>query len=166
MLTYNLIETKDHPLQRKSIDIGALGLQIAEEIRASWAKNHIFTLSVHPHLGFMLMDEVLFRRITENLLSNAFQYTLPGKEISLSLHRTQDSLVLIIADQGIGISDDDQTHIFESFYRGHNVEGRRGVGLGLGIVKDAVDKLGGSISLQSVIDKGTVFHIRFPWLNT
>ena len=166
VLTYNQIETKDHPIRRKSIDIGALGLQIAEEMQVALAKNHIFTLSVHPDLGFMLMDEVLFRRITENLLSNAFQYTPPGKEISLSLHRTQDTLVLRVADQGIGISEGDQTHIFESFYRGTNVEGRRGVGLGLGIVKDAVDKLGGTISLQSAIDKGTVFHIQFPWLNT
>jgi signal transduction histidine kinase len=111
------------------------------------------------------MAEVLFRRVLSNLLTNAFRFTPPGGAVSLAVSSTADRLLLEVADTGIGISDEEQNMIFEEFYRGGNIEGRRGLGLGLSIVNEAVQLMNGSITVTSAAGVGSRFKVELPISN-
>ncbi|GFO55280.1 PAS domain-containing sensor histidine kinase [Geomonas sp. Red276] len=135
---------------------------IAQEVETVWGGGHRFTLTVAEGIGTVPIDEVLFRRIVQNLLNNAFRYTPTGGKVELRLAREGDSLLLEVADDGIGIPEEEQPHIFEAFYRSSNVETRRGLGLGLSIVRDALDTLGGEIRVASATGEGTVMLVEIP----
>ena len=101
--------------------------------------------------------------ILNNLISNAIKYSDPSKEtsyvdITIQLH--SDKAVMIFKDNGIGIENSYIQKVFNMFFRA--TEKNEGAGLGLYIVKEAVEKLGGVIQLESQIGKGTHFHIELP----
>ncbi|MEP2667630.1 MAG: PAS domain-containing sensor histidine kinase [Cyclobacteriaceae bacterium] len=100
--------------------------------------------------------------IFNNLISNAIKYYDPNKEsfVTLSANRNNDLLILILEDNGIGIPEDLQPNVFNMFYRASLLS--HGAGLGLYIVKKAVDKLGGTITLKSTQGVGTSFTITIP----
>ncbi len=108
------------------------------------------------------MDERLLNHIFDNLLTNAAKYSAPGKSIRLSVRREGGELLISVADQGIGIPEKDQAHLFEGFFRASNVDKRLGTGLGLAIVKKAVESHSGSIGFNSVEGQGTRFDVRLP----
>jgi signal transduction histidine kinase len=97
-----------------------------------------------------------------NLLSNAIKFTGENKKIKIDSHVDNYAIALEIQDQGIGISEDDQKHLFERFYRGKNAFNIKGTGLGLHIVGNYVDLMNGHIVLRSELDKGTIIRITFP----
>lgn len=100
--------------------------------------------------------------IFNNLISNAIKYCEPNREsfVRLSVKRVKDSLVLTLEDNGIGIPEDLQPNVFDMFYRASLLS--HGAGLGLYIVKKAVDKLGGTITLKSTHGVGTTFTVAIP----
>jgi signal transduction histidine kinase len=103
-------------------------------------------------------------RIFGNLLDNAVKYTPPGGRVTLSANRQDGGIRTEIADTGIGIAPEDQGRIFEDFYRtsAAKASGETGSGLGLSIVKILVDRLGGSIELDSTPGKGSSFRVSLP----
>jgi signal transduction histidine kinase len=108
-------------------------------------------------------DQYRLSLILNNLISNAIKYSDPAKETSL-IHITikllPDKVSLTFKDNGIGIEQDYIQKVFNMFFRA--TEKNEGAGLGLYIVKEAVEKLEGTIDLDSKIGKGTVFHIHLP----
>jgi signal transduction histidine kinase len=74
----------------------------------------------------------------------------------------EDMVVLEVADEGIGIPEDELPHLFESFHRASNVGTIQGTGLGLAIVRNAVDIHGGTIAVRSSAGSGTTFTVRLP----
>jgi two-component system phosphate regulon sensor histidine kinase PhoR len=104
--------------------------------------------------------------ILQNLVDNAIKFTPSGGEISLKFCRKESMLVIECSDTGNGIAMEEQQRIFERFYQGDSSktgDGRlRGTGLGLAIVKHAVERLKGSISLESRVAHGSVFTVRIP----
>jgi len=100
--------------------------------------------------------------IFNNLISNAIKYYDPNKEsfVTLSANRNNDLLVLTLEDNGIGIPEDLQPNVFNMFYRASLLS--HGAGLGLYIVKKAVDKLGGTVTLKSKQGVGTTFTVTIP----
>jgi signal transduction histidine kinase len=118
-------------------------------------------LSVEGEMNSALVDAHLLRLMVNSLLSNADKYA-PDGTVSLSLCRAGQTLELVVRDTGIGIPVDDQPHIFEPFYRGANAEHIPGTGLGLTIVRKAVDAHGGSIQVESVEAGGTTVTVRLP----
>lgn len=108
------------------------------------------------------MDERLLNHIMDNLLTNAAKYSPTGKPILFSVQRQGAEVLIVVADQGIGIPEKDQPRLFEGFFRASNVEKRLGTGLGLAIVKKAVESHGGAISFTSEPGKGTRFEVRLP----
>ncbi|MEO6963702.1 MAG: sensor histidine kinase, partial [Puia sp.] len=75
-----------------------------------------------------------------------------------------DYLMMSVKDEGVGISEEDQQHLFSSFYRGKNAVNIEGTGLGLHIVKRYVDLLKGSIRVESILNAGTSVFVRLPIL--
>lgn len=107
-------------------------------------------------------DPNLLWHICTNLLSNAIKYSPQGGVIQLGLTYQADQVILRVKDPGIGISEETQRHLFESFYRGSNAKGITGTGLGLVIVKRCVDVLQGNIEITSALNVGTTVTITLP----
>lgn len=110
----------------------------------------------------MMMDKKAYRTIIQNLISNAIKYSPKGGHINIELQTNQQQLLIIISDEGLGIPEEDQRHLFERFYRATNASNIQGTGLGLNIIKKYVELLGGQISFKSTLGKGTSFHISIP----
>jgi PAS domain S-box-containing protein len=132
-----------------------------EEMKASLKKGQV--ISYHKSGLFLIMsDKNLLRNILFNLISNAIKFSDESKTIYLTA-ATEDACIRIsIADEGIGISEEDQEHLFSSFFRGKNVVNIQGTGLGLHIVKRYVEMLEGDIELESILGKGTRVTVSIP----
>lgn len=113
--------------------------------------------------GRLHADPVLFRRALSNLLSNALNHTPEDGHVRIGLNEAQDALVVSVADDGHGMSEEHLPRVFDRFYRISDAPGRgHGSGLGLAIVKSIVDLHGGGVQLQSTPGQGTVVEMRFP----
>jgi signal transduction histidine kinase len=107
-------------------------------------------------------DGRLLWHLLNNLLSNAVKYSPQGGIITLRLETSHHEIRLQVQDQGIGIPLEDQTNLFEPFYRARNVGKIAGTGLGLAIAKRSAEIHGGSISVQSEVNQGTTFTVTLP----
>lgn len=112
------------------------------------------------------IDEKLLRHILINLLTNAIKYSPKDSPIDLELISNESEVIFQIKDKGIGITPEDQLHLFESFYRASNAGNIPGTGLGLAIVKQCVDLHGGKIAVKSEVGVGTTFTVTLPIGNT
>ena len=107
-------------------------------------------------------DPKLLFQVFSNLLSNAVKYSPNGGAIDVEAVIVLGEIVVVIADHGIGIPEADLKHLFERYYRGSNVSGIVGTGVGLYLVKMAVDMHGGRINVESKEGEGTRFILRLP----
>ena len=110
----------------------------------------------------IFLDKRILKNILFNLLSNAIKYSPEHKPIHCEKYKKEDTLNIIIRDEGIGIPQADQEHLFSRFFRATNVTNIQGTGLGLNIVKKYVALLEGNISFKSEFGKGTSFHVQIP----
>ncbi|WP_346318377.1 PAS domain-containing sensor histidine kinase [Chitinophaga sp. YIM B06452] len=116
----------------------------------------------HTGAAEVLLDPSLLRHIVINLLGNAIKFSGPGSTVRISTTATEEKMTLLVADEGVGISEGDQQHLFERFYRGGNVTNIQGTGLGLHIVSKYTELMNGSVSCESELGKGAVFTADFP----
>jgi len=106
-------------------------------------------------------DELLLKRILDNLITNAKKYTPDGTKVNVEAQNIGKEIMLTIADQGPGIPQAELDNLFERYYRGTNTtDDTTGTGLGLAITKQLIDLHGGTISVQSGAE-GTVFILKF-----
>jgi two-component system, OmpR family, sensor kinase len=124
------------------------GMRIAEE----------FSAGPLPTVG----DPKLLSQVFDNLLSNAIKYSPGGGAIRVGSHIGGDEIVVTVADQGMGIPRDDIPRLFERYYRGSNVSGIVGTGVGLNLVKMLLDLHGGTIAVESAEGEGSCFTVRLP----
>lgn len=108
------------------------------------------------------LDKQMLSNAMLNLLTNASKYSDEDSTIWLTLIDSAEALMIEVKDEGIGIPEDEQHHLFERFFRAQNVTNIQGTGLGLNIVKKYVEIMGGSISFESQHGVGSVFRISFP----
>jgi PAS domain S-box-containing protein len=108
------------------------------------------------------MDKKLLKNILFNLVSNAIKFSPEGEQIEITSLCDKANIKISVKDKGIGISKDDQKHLFERFFRGHNAMNIQGTGLGLNIVAKYVELMCGSIDFSSTENKGTTFTLTFP----
>lgn len=118
----------------------------------------------YTHTGSELvhLDQKLLRHVMFNLASNAIKFSSENQEIEIESEVTANLVILKVADKGIGISEADQKHLFERFFRAVNASYIQGTGLGLNIVAKYVELMGGNISVDSVENIGTTFTLTFP----
>jgi PAS domain S-box-containing protein len=111
---------------------------------------------------FLPVDQKLMQRVLTNLLSNAVKYSAAEQPIAVAVDIAPTGAIITVRDAGMGIPAADMKHLFEPFHRAANAEMIHGTGLGLTIVKEAVELHGGTISVESTINEGTVFTVRLP----
>ena len=145
----------------EEINLGELIADTLDEMKAIIKKDQYFELELRKDCnGFT--DKKLFRNIIINLVSNAVKFSEEGAKIVIR-GNVKDGLASIsVIDQGIGISDNDKEHLFSSFFRAANATNIQGTGLGLHIVKRYVDLLGGKVSVESELNKGTTVNFTIP----
>lgn len=117
---------------------------------------------VHEGEEMFFTDPNMLKNILLNLSSNAMKYTPEGKMIQLISRLNHEELSIVVKDEGIGIPEDEQQHLFERFFRAKNAYNIQGTGLGLNIVREYVNLLGGSITFESQEQKGSTFSIVIP----
>ncbi|MBI3258877.1 MAG: HAMP domain-containing histidine kinase [Ignavibacteriae bacterium] len=123
---------------------------------------HKIEFDFESYLPEVQWDKRLMKHIIRNLLSNAIKYSKEGTVINLLLSHKEDTVILEVRDNGVGISDEDLQHIFTPFFRSYRTETIKGTGLGLSIVKEFVEMHGGKIDAESILGAGTTFKMQFP----
>ena len=118
----------------------------------------------YPQQVALRTDPDKLREVLSNLLHNAVEYNKPGGSIDVHVGRKNGSLLLEVADTGIGIRPEARERIFERFYRADPSRQADGMhtGLGLAITKSYVDLLGGSIAVDSTVGAGSRFAVELP----
>jgi PAS domain S-box-containing protein len=135
---------------------------LAREVYLSSDKTHRVRLSVNCDRTVVASDPRMLRIIVVNLLTNAIKFSPGQPSVDMRVTDTNRTLRVEVSDSGIGIPDTDRENLFNSFHRGSNTMAIQGTGLGLSIVKKTVDLLGGSIHVDSTVNKGTTFIIAIP----
>lgn len=108
-------------------------------------------------------DPKLFKRAFQNLIINAFVHGSQDTEVTLQIASSEDEVNIFVSDNGKGMSPEETDRLFDRYYRKTNTESKtEGTGLGLAIVKNIVELHSGTISVSSMPDIGTSFHISFP----
>jgi signal transduction histidine kinase len=105
-------------------------------------------------------DADILEIVWNNLISNAIKFTKPEGHIALTLKETDGFAVVTIADNGCGMDAETQKHIFDKFYQGDSSHSQEGNGLGLALVKRAIEIAGGEIAVESTLGKGTRFRVK------
>jgi two-component system sensor histidine kinase MprB len=133
--------------------------RVVEESLAR-ARRNAPSLSFEARLEPVTMEGVPERleRAVNNLLDNAARHSPPGGRVEIGV----DSTGVRVRDHGRGVDDTDLPHVFDRFYRGANVRGQQGSGLGLSIVRQVTEQHGGSVSAANAPDGGAVFSMRLP----
>ncbi len=129
-------------------------------------KNGDSVLSLEATKDLIDADEVHFTNLVNNLIDNAVKYSKDNVPIQLkiSTSNTSNGIVIKFEDNGIGMSRETQKRIFEKFYRAHtgNLHNVKGFGLGLNYVKSVADSHNGTVKVDSVLGRGSVFTVEFP----
>ena len=148
--------------EKEEIELNPLVLKVFSQY-ADKAKEKNIALKVEGEAKFAsirhLIDEII-----SNLVSNAIKYNKENGEVDVTLKDLGKEIEIVVKDNGIGIAPEDEARIFERFYRADKAHSGQipGTGLGLSIVKHAVSYLGGAITLDSKLDKGTTFRVVLP----
>ncbi|MBI9071172.1 MAG: PAS domain S-box protein [Melioribacteraceae bacterium] len=163
VLLLNKTETGNIKYEPEILNIKDLAREVFSDIKVSNNYKHKmeFTDSLNGRENFLL-DKRLITLILTNLLSNAVKYSPGGGEIVLKLWIEREQLFFEIKDHGIGISDLDLKNISEQFYRGENIQNIPGSGLGLSIVKKAIELHDGQMTVKSELGEGTRFSVILP----
>lgn len=112
----------------------------------------------------MMVDPVKLRMILQNLIDNAVKYNKPGGEVTVDVKKGEKYYEFMVKDSGIGIPDDERSHIFRKFFRGSLALQKHsdGTGVGLYICKGLAEAMDGKITFDSKLNQGTKFVVRIP----
>ena len=108
-------------------------------------------------------DNEILKAIINNLISNAIKYSNSNTSVYFIFNITESNLIISVKDEGIGISEEDKEKIFERFYQTSNNKTIGGFGIGLSLISELVKRLGGTIDLDSELNKGSLFKVSLPY---
>ncbi|WP_448701090.1 sensor histidine kinase [Mucilaginibacter sp. AW1-3] len=159
------IEKNDFKLDIKKIEINELIAAVLDSMALKLQKHNVkLDLSLTEDELFIKADELHFSNVIYNLIDNAIKYSREAPEITITTTVNRNNQAVIkVADKGIGMNSDQQSKIFEQFYRipTGNLHDVKGFGLGLSYVNTIVKRLNGTISVRSEKDKGSEFELKF-----
>ena len=156
------LDAVGNELEKEPLDLYEIGQTQVDMLQFSAEKYNI-NLKIEGEHAIVLADKMMMEELIYNLLDNAIRYNQKEGWVSLKIEEELDCIRLIVEDNGIGISEENQERVFERFYRVDKSHSRQigGTGLGLAIVKHIVAKHQAQIQLESEIDKGTKFTVTF-----
>jgi signal transduction histidine kinase len=165
ILITNELDASALSVARRTIDPVRLAKGVVEAAASKAPANVSLRLGVEtPAETALLTDETRLRQILVNLVENAVKYSPGGGEVAVDVCRNDDSIWFEVRDEGIGIAAEDRERIFDKFYRADPSMSRGvgGTGLGLYIVQELVERLGGAIEVESAAGRGSSFKVSFP----
>jgi signal transduction histidine kinase len=139
---------------------------LSSAIRQVAAEKNIQVIThVDEALGTFLTDRDKLEKILLNLLFNALKFTPAGGKIELQAKKKDEEVLLSVSDTGIGIAEKSLPYVFDRFWQADNSSRRKyqGVGIGLSLVKELSEMMGGGVSVTSTEGKGTTFVVRLPY---
>ncbi|HRG38290.1 MAG TPA: HAMP domain-containing sensor histidine kinase [Bacteroidia bacterium] len=171
LLVENILQTAildkgQFKLKIQSIDIHTLIEQTITNIKLQVEnKEGEISVQLNAEKSIVNADRVHVTNIIFNLIDNALKYTYEKPNIKISTRNAMDGILISVKDNGIGISKENQRRIFDTMYRvpTGNIHNVKGFGLGLSYVKAVVEKHGGSISVESELEKGSEFTVYIPF---
>lgn len=137
---------------------------ISEASKVHGARKEVSIEYKPVELPAMKIDRQKMKMAFQNLIENAIKYSYPKQTVTVSIVLDNDEVVIKVDDQGIGMSEETKDKLFTKFFRGREAVAKdpSGSGLGLYIVRNIIEKHGGSIELNSKLGKGTTFTVRLP----
>lgn len=148
----------DQPMQPRLVDVGACVRDLVAPLAAAYPDRE-FALSIEPAC-YAYVDASELKTAVTNVVDNALKYAVP-EPISVAVRSEDDAAIIVVADRGPGIPEDERERAFERFYRGSK-RSVTGSGLGLSIAKRAAERAGGRIAIEGVIPGGTAVRIVLP----
>lgn len=167
LLDFSQIEGRSRQALMAPTDLGLLTEDIASAFRSAIeAAGLALRVDIPPGLPPVPVNPTMWEQIVSNLLSNALKFTFEGA-ITLRLKALRLHVELEVSDSGIGISPEDLPHVFKRFHRVQGARARtaEGSGIGLALVQDLVQRLGGQLSARSTLGQGSSFTIWLPLKN-
>lgn len=162
MLEITEAEAGVAPQNIEEFDLAKLISDACDLFRPIADDKHIdINLSIPDELHFRT-DRKKLQRMVTNLLENAIKYSPDGGTVAISVLVHEGQIDIVIKDNGIGISQDDQPHIFERFYQSDKSRSTTGIGLGLSLAKAFAVALGGKIIVKSTLGEGSTFTVNLP----
>jgi len=162
ILTLTRAEAGKLEFHPKLMDLEAFCINLIEDLQFSDRQQHTIKFISQGNCTHAKLDENLLYSILTNLLSNAMKYSSPEESIFLILSCEPQAIFFKIQDNGIGIPQEFQQHLFEPFHRANNVGKIVGSGLGLAVVKKCLEIHHGEISVSSEVGGGTSFTVKIP----
>ena len=164
LLTLTRMDSEKGAMKKEPVDMSGLTTEVLHLLTpAAEKRGQMLDFSITPGIQ-MSGDRDRLYQILYNLTDNAIKYSPDGGKISVILREEERGIVWRVRDNGIGIPEEDQAHIFERFYRVDKARSREtgGTGLGLSIVKQLVTMHGGEITVRSEPGRGSEFKVVFP----
>ena len=164
LLDFSRIEAGRVDAVFEAVDLEPFTTELASMFRSATEKAALNLLvNCSPIERDTYVDREMWEKIVFNLLSNAFKFTFEG-EIVVTLRDLGESVELEVSDTGTGIPEDELAHLFERFHRVKDARGRsyEGSGIGLALVQELVKLHGGSVRVESELDRGSTFTVSIP----
>jgi len=146
----------------EEFDLAKLISEACEIFRPMADDKNIIVNLLTPETMTFRGDTKKIQRIVTNLLENAIKYTQNKGTVSISLLEQDGKIDIVVEDTGMGISQEDLSHIFDRFYRSEESRSKVGIGLGLSLAKAFAASLGGTITARSTLGQGSMFAVSFP----
>jgi signal transduction histidine kinase len=166
LLTASQAEAGRLTLTLQKLDVNILVQRVVETFSGlAWGSKRVhINLSAPPHAVFGLADPLRLEQVLVNLVQNAVRHTSPGGLVALEVHPGPDSICIEVEDTGEGISPEDLPHIWEKYYRAGSAQrgAPHGMGLGLALVKELTEAMGGTVSVESWPGQGSLFQVHLP----
>jgi PAS domain S-box-containing protein len=148
-------------IRKEAVDISKTAIRVAEAL-TRWSDLHNIIIEIPAGLPIVKADQIRVERVLHNLVENAIKYSPGGGTVAISARQTDAYLEVGVKDNGIGISQEDQSRLFKPFERLETVIGIGGVGLGLIVCRWLVEAHGGKIWVKSEPGKGSIFYFTLP----
>lgn len=165
LLDISHLETGKFVLEKEPTNLNKVVQKVVDDLKPKLIeKEQVVSVSLLPSLPTINTDPKHIANILSNLITNATKYSPNKTKINVSVSNKENQAVIEVSDNGYGIPKDEQSKVFEKFYRGSNIVkvSAEGTGLGLYIVKKIAEACGGKIWFASEEDKGTTFRFSLP----
>lgn len=162
MLLATKIESNSYTFPKEVFNLSEMVANIADRLQVHTCSSQIIKTILEPEIK-VNGDKFALTSVITNLIENAVKYSPPCAEVTVRLKQTNGQICFSVADEGIGINDEEKTRIFDKFYRVGSEETRKtkGTGLGLFIVRQVLDKHQATVKVRNNQPSGSIFEVTF-----